>query len=51
MTRLKYAVHAYAWTNSWSNETLDIIDKAKDLGFDLVEVPLMEIEKEMLNHR
>ncbi|MCF6286916.1 MAG: sugar phosphate isomerase/epimerase [Candidatus Hydrogenedentes bacterium] len=45
MAGLKYAVHAYAWTNSWSNDTLDIIDKAKALGFDLVEVPLMEIEK------
>jgi D-psicose/D-tagatose/L-ribulose 3-epimerase len=45
MSGLKYAVHAYAWTNSWSNETLDIIDRAKALGFDLVEVPLMEIEK------
>jgi D-psicose/D-tagatose/L-ribulose 3-epimerase len=45
MARLDYAVHAYAWTNSWSNDTLDIIDKAKGLGFDLVEVPLMEIEK------
>lgn len=42
---LRYAVHAYAWTNSWSNETLDIIDRARALGFDLVEVPLMEIEK------
>lgn len=45
MEPLKYAVHAYAWTNSWSNDTLDIIDRARDLGFDLVEVPLMEIEK------
>jgi D-psicose/D-tagatose/L-ribulose 3-epimerase len=45
MAGLKYAVHAYAWTNSWSNDTLDIIDKAKVLGFDLVEVPLMEIDK------
>lgn len=45
MEQLKYAVHAYAWTNSWSNETLDIIGKARQLGFDLVEVPLMEIEK------
>lgn len=45
MTPLKYAVHAYAWTNSWSNETLHIIERARDLGFDLVEVPLMEIEK------
>lgn len=45
MGKLKYAVHAYAWTNSWSNDNLDIIDRAKGLGFDLVEVPLMEIEK------
>ena len=44
MSGLKYAVHAYAWTNSWSNDTLDIIDKAKALGFDMVEVPLMEID-------
>ncbi|MBI2424420.1 MAG: sugar phosphate isomerase/epimerase [Candidatus Hydrogenedentes bacterium] len=45
MGKLHYAVHAYAWTNSWSNASLDIIDRAKGLGFDLVEVPLMEIEK------
>jgi D-psicose/D-tagatose/L-ribulose 3-epimerase len=45
MGKLTYAVHAYAWTNSWSNATLDILDHAKELGFDLVEVPLMEIEK------
>lgn len=45
MNALRYAVHAYAWTNSWSNETLDIIDRARKLGFDLVEVPLMEIDK------
>jgi D-psicose/D-tagatose/L-ribulose 3-epimerase len=45
MGKLKYAVHAYAWTGSWSNQTLDLIDRAKGLGFDLIEVPLMEIEK------
>lgn len=45
MNALRYAVHAYAWTNSWSNDTLDIIDRARKLGFDLVEVPLMEIDK------
>ena len=27
MGNLKYAVHAYAWTGSWSNETLDLIDR------------------------
>ena len=45
MGRLKYAIHAYAWTPSWSNDSLDLIDRARDLGFDLIEVPLMEIEK------
>ncbi len=44
MGKLKYAVHAYAWTGSWSNATLDLIDRAKALGFDMIEVPLMEID-------
>lgn len=43
--KLRYAVHAYAWTSSWSNDTLDIIDHVKSLGFDLIEVPMMEVEK------
>ena len=44
MGKLKYAVHAYAWTASWSDRTLDLIDRAKKHGFDVIEVPLMEIE-------
>jgi D-psicose/D-tagatose/L-ribulose 3-epimerase len=43
MAGLRYAVHAYAWTTSWSNNTLDLIDRAKRLGFDAIEVPLMEL--------
>lgn len=39
---LRYAVHAYAWTSSWSNDDLWIIDHAKELGLDAVEIPLME---------
>lgn len=45
MGKLRYSVHAYAWTTSWSNETLNLINHAKSLGFDLIEIPLMEIEK------
>ena len=41
MGKLKYAVHAYAWTSSWSNKNLDLIDRAKSLNFDLIEIPLM----------
>jgi D-psicose/D-tagatose/L-ribulose 3-epimerase len=44
MGTLKYAVHAYAWTGSWSNQTLDLIDRAEQLGFDMIEIPLMEVE-------
>ena len=45
MGALRYAVHAYAWTTSWSDETLDLINHARDLGFDLIEIPLMELDK------
>jgi D-psicose/D-tagatose/L-ribulose 3-epimerase len=41
---LKYAVHAYAWTSSWSNEDLPILDRAKKLGLDAVEIPLMDLD-------
>jgi D-psicose/D-tagatose/L-ribulose 3-epimerase len=41
---LRYAIHAYAWTSSWSNEHLAIFDHARDLGLDAVEVPLMELD-------
>ncbi len=44
MGNLRYAVHAYSWTNKWSNKTLDLIDHAKKLGFDIIEIPLMDIE-------
>ena len=45
MGQLQYAVHAYAWTTSWGNDSLDLIDHAQSLGFDLIEIPLMEVKK------
>ena len=45
MRKLEYSVHAYAWTPSWDNSQLDLIDRTKSLGFDAIEVPLMEIDK------
>ena len=41
----QYAIHAYAWTTSWSNDDLHLIDHAAALGLDLIEIPLMEPEK------
>ena len=42
--RMRYAVHAYAWTSSWSNEDLAIVDRAAGLGLDTLEIPLMELD-------
>ena len=41
---ISYAVHAYAWTSSWSNEELPILDRAAGLGLDAIEIPLMELD-------
>jgi len=41
---ISYAVHAYAWTSSWSNDDLPIIDRAAALGLDAIEIPLMELD-------
>jgi D-psicose/D-tagatose/L-ribulose 3-epimerase len=41
---MKYAVHAYAWTSSWSNADLDLIDHAASFGLDAFEIPLMELD-------
>jgi D-psicose/D-tagatose/L-ribulose 3-epimerase len=42
---LRYAVHGYAWTPSWSSDDLWIVEHVKELGLDALEVPLMEPEK------
>jgi D-psicose/D-tagatose/L-ribulose 3-epimerase len=41
---IRYAVHAYAWTSSWSNADLEIVDHAASLGLDAIEIPLMELD-------
>lgn len=41
---MKLGIHAYEWCSTWSNETLDIIDKVKALGLDFIEIPLMRMD-------
>ena len=41
---MKLGIHAYAYCSQWSNETLYIIDRAKELGLDFIEIPLMVLE-------
>ncbi len=38
---MKLGIHAYAWCSQWTNETLDLIDRVKNLGLDFIELPLM----------
>jgi D-psicose/D-tagatose/L-ribulose 3-epimerase len=37
---LKYSVHAWAWSPMWTADSLNLIDRAKELGFDALEIPL-----------
>lgn len=41
---MKLGIHAYAWCSKWSNETLGLIDRVKNLGMDFIEIPLMSLE-------
>jgi D-psicose/D-tagatose/L-ribulose 3-epimerase len=41
---IRYVVHAFAWTGSWSNDDLGLIDRAMELGLDGIEIPLMELD-------
>jgi D-psicose/D-tagatose/L-ribulose 3-epimerase len=41
MARLRYSLHAAGWTPIWSNDYLHLIDHAKELGFDALEISLI----------
>lgn len=41
---MKLGIHAYAWCSTWSNDTLDLIDKVKEFGMDFIELPLMRLD-------
>lgn len=45
MNKLKYAVHAYAWTNRWREKDESLVDHAAGLGFDTIEIPLMDLDE------
>lgn len=41
---MKLGIHAFAWTNHWSNESLPLIDRAASLGMEFIEIPLLAID-------
>ncbi|MFO7636778.1 MAG: sugar phosphate isomerase/epimerase family protein [Clostridia bacterium] len=42
---MKLGIHAYAWCSEWNNKQLGLIDRAKSLGLDFIEIPLMVLER------
>ncbi len=42
---MKLGIHAYAWCSEWNNNQLDLIDRAKKLGMDFIELPLLVLDK------
>jgi len=41
---MNLGVHAYAWTSEWNDSQLGLIAKCKQMGLDLIEIPLMRID-------
>jgi len=41
---VKFGVHLFLWTERFDDSALHLISKAKKMGFEGVEIPLMEIE-------
>ena len=41
---MNVGIHAYAWCSQWTNDTLHLIDRVKELGLDFIEIPLMCLE-------
>jgi D-psicose/D-tagatose/L-ribulose 3-epimerase len=41
---VKFGLHLFLWTERFDNSTLHLIKKAKKMGFDGVEIPMMELD-------
>ena len=35
---MRYGASTFIWVSPFSNKTLDLVDRIKDFGFDLIEV-------------
>ncbi len=41
---MKFGLNLLLWTGAFSNETLDLIDKVADMGFDGAEITLIDLD-------
>jgi len=40
---MRFGVHCRLWTTGWTSANLDLIDRARALGFDVFEIPLLNL--------
>ena len=40
---MRFGVHSRLWTTAWSNANLDLIDRAKALGYSVLEISLLNL--------
>jgi len=51
---MKYGVHTYVWTDRWSSEKLDLLDRAKAFGMDLFDIAVgddIEVNPRLVKQR
>ena len=41
---MKLGAHAYVWTSEWNDSQLGLVERCKNLGLDLIEIPLMRLD-------
>jgi D-psicose/D-tagatose/L-ribulose 3-epimerase len=41
---VKYGIHLFLWTERFDESSLPLIKKAKEMGFDGVEIPMLELD-------
>ena len=41
---IEFGVNAFMWTDHWGGDSLKLIERAKDIGFDRIEVPLLKTD-------
>jgi len=41
---IKFGIHPFIWTSRWDDSCLGLIDKAKSMGFEFIEIPLLRLD-------
>jgi D-psicose/D-tagatose/L-ribulose 3-epimerase len=45
MSMLSFGIHPFVWTSRWNVEALPLIDRAKALGFQVLDIPVRTLDE------